>query len=400
MKELIIAFIFTISTAIAQDDFIPRKPSVIPSRPAKNTMIFWVNGDADRFRNEEGSGSKIVRLDVLDVDRIKQLSQKCNCNIVLFHDQRGTNRWFNRSKHFSTFLYSYSKGKPVKFGNKNYLQFNEVDQSKRSFLATLLKFSQDLFPGTSYHLIYRGHSFATDLTHPESVSFDRSSSGSYHIKDFIASIKESKVRLSTVTFAACSMAYVEMALALTPFANYMIASQINIHETGITGFSFEYLTKLNDQMSEEAIAHVLAKTMLERFRTVKEKELFLRETPAVMIDLNKISVLKDDISFARIYAVEAVKNSREDFAPELITAKTSERYMNLRKSEGISDIVLNVLKDKMQSADDNTTSYDFIEVLQKLGWDDLAENLKGSVVLYDYSDFTHKSGISFDIGFN
>ena len=182
MKKLIIILFFILEPlmCLANNPFLEKESNVNSLKKAKNTFIFWINGDTDRFRPSEGIESKNIRIDTLDAKKIRDYSLNCNCNVVLFHDQRFSDKWYTSEKHFGAFIYAYSSGREVNFkfqvkrkkssgikGRnksevidvwKNALSFNEIDQNKQ-FLINLLEFTKVTFPDTKYHLVFRGHFF-------------------------------------------------------------------------------------------------------------------------------------------------------------------------------------------------------------------------------------------------
>lgn len=327
-----------------------------------NTFVFWINGDADRFRPSTTHDSKVKRLDVIELERIKVLAKKCHCNVVIFHDQRGSANWriTGRKKSLS-YIYAYSSGELVRFKQKlifkKHLSFKETDQTDVNFMSSFYRVVQKLFPSGNKHLIYRGHSFNGDTAGVDR-GFDLSNKNSrFGIDKFMKSIKATDIKFSIVTFAACSMADIRLVLELSNHSKFLIASQVNIHESGMTGFSYQFLKRVNNFDEAYEVSQLIGHELLNRFNTVADKKLYLRETPLSIIDLSKIFNFK--------YELEAVLNNliNSDFdSLEKITIYPSLRYIKLREMQGASSKLIKIIKKKFKVVSFQN-DYDLISLL-------------------------------------
>jgi len=187
-----------------------RGAPVFKSGVGKRTFVFFVNGDADHFVTEKADSTKpeLSRVDAADVRKIEQLALSCSeCNVVVLHDQRGTDKWYTKDDPWATFLRVYSRGR--KYYEKS---VSEINMAEPRVLAELLKYSERAFPGAGLYLVYRGHSFIPRYVSgkPESglAPFDYSNPESpYGVREFAESLRGAGLsqKLNAVVMAACTM---------------------------------------------------------------------------------------------------------------------------------------------------------------------------------------------------
>lgn len=378
------------------------------SSKMRHTFIFWVNGDSDRFRPSLGIGSKNIRIDKLDVDRILKFSESCNCNTVIFHDQRYSDTFLSRRKHFGSFLYAFAGGEKVLFSKsssskrrmrmRDHISFAEVNQDSE-FLTSLVTFSKKMFPASRFHLIYRGHSFANSLG-GESKPFDYSDENiNFHKDELETSLRDSRVIFETVTFAACSMSNISFAKSLSQFSNYMIASQVNIPETGKTGFNFDFLKYVDDSKSSYDIAHLIGSSLLRNFETVEERDLYIRETPVSVIYLNRLRYLIRRIELVEKELRENFKEDKESLDDAKIIVRVSDRYLDQRRASGASDEeitrIIKFIKVKSRNEE-----FDFGTLVKNVGDNYLYSELLQSIYMYGHPQSSKKTGMSIDMTFD
>lgn len=391
MNKLIFYFFITVSFSLHASNI--KFNSIAFNKvknPAKNTFIYLINGDSDRFRPSQGHNSKITFLDKLDAKRIIKASRDCNCNVVILHDTRGKGAILRTRKKFGVHLKVISNGKTVFLKRflkyKSYLKWNEVDLTQLQVFTNLLKFSKKVFPQSTYHLVYRGHSFNI-INNATPSHYDYSNiKKSYGIKDFVKSIERANIRFETTTFAACSMADYGIAKALIPYSQYMIASQVNIPETGITGFNFDFMKSIHDDSKE--IHSVIGSSIMDNFKTVEDKSLFLRETPFASINLEKLAFIETDLD-------EVISSSTKELASgsESYTY-SSDRYVELRIANGASDKVIEIIKTKMKIRS-LVGDYDLVEYLKLNQEFSLADSILNLTQTFNNPDFNLKNGLSF-----
>jgi hypothetical protein len=390
--------------------------------PAKNTFIFWVNGDAERFRPASGINQDIVRIDKQDVEDVKTAALKCNCNVVLFHDQRGTDKWYTARKAWGAYLEVYSQGHKILFSKKikkrnthtrrystkiRYTEnssVSEVNQADPGFLKELLRYTEKLFPNSDIHLVYRGHSFnesydpnkANNIIAPFDYSHVESA---YSVDTFIESLNSAKLnkKLSSITFASCTMSYIESILKLSKYTESLISSQIPILETGSTGFDLSFIDKINDSLTLQEINELIGNNIYNKFKSTNENTDIIREAVISSIDLRGFKDSSDRVE----QLVNAIKShsliAEQSLREAQISVKPSNRYIEMKINTGISPRTIETLKEKVQFGI-VSNSYDFFKILKSIDEDkNFVKELQGRVTLFGYSTFSSKLGINIKI---
>lgn len=368
----------------------------------QNTFIFWVNGDSDRFRPSSGIGSSNTRLDKVDVERIRELSKTCECNTIIFHDQRFSDKWYTSKKNYGAFVYAYSNGEEVSFYKssknrsvRNHLSFSEINQNQE-FLVNYLKLAGDIFPDTKYHLIYRGHSFADSMT-DRKRTFDMShKETSFDLYALDSALEEAQMKFDSITFAACSMSNISFAIMLSRHAKYLISSQVNINETGNTGFNFDFLKSINDKLDAHTISHMIGSQLLKNFKHVEQRELFIRETPMTVSYLSNFAYLSIELEDFLSEIRNKIRAEPKKYLDAKIKIKASNRYLKSRADSGADEAQMKLIS-KFISVGSLNQDYD-LGVLAKIeGRENLLRAIEGYSYIYDQSKASNKTGISLDL---
>lgn len=323
--------------------------------PSKGrTFVFFIQGAADHFVFRSMNDTKrTFRADAYDAQRIQNYAMACrDCNVVVLHIQRGGSRWYTRSAPWATYLRVYSGGK--KRLSRHVPMLNGAEPST---ISRLLQFSEDLFPETETHFIYRGHSFvpAYDPTQaspspsglqvlPFDFNFKQSS---YGIDSFVGGIREAQLhrKLASVVLASCSMAYLELARRLSAFADVMIASEVNLSENLEAGFNFSFLTDLQHTAAEGDVrryTQAIAESLVKNFSEGPFRDDAMLEAPMTWADLSAISAFSsrwDD------YLLRVQLAKSDIFGGDLsklqevsqVQRWLSDRYLKVLKSEGKSE---------------------------------------------------------------
>ncbi|MEZ4815572.1 MAG: clostripain-related cysteine peptidase [Bdellovibrionota bacterium] len=225
----------------------------LKTQAASTTYIFWVHGDAEHFVSKSLSDSRFVNIDQIDVARIHIYAKQCHdCNVLIYHDPRGSDTWWKLRNKQSSRFWVYINGHLVLSRRQP-----ESSVQESSFLAELLSFPHRNGLGADPYFIYRGHTIPP--TKSLTGVFDLSNLNlRYNIKDLAKSIKESGQHLRGIVLAACESAYLENFLELSPYADWIIAPQHLIVEREITGFDFSWVKSV----------HFLHKTNLQRARYI------------------------------------------------------------------------------------------------------------------------------------
>lgn len=400
---------------------------LVPSQIAKNTLIYWINGDAERFRPAGIDERDVVRVDVLDADQVRESAKNCDCNIVLVHDQRGSDTWYTNRDAFGAYLEVYSKGEKLSFEKEVYRpgrqypgrrhrkiklkskSVSEINQADPEFLSALLEFAQRVFPETQTHLIYRGHSFAApynEETKDFTAAFDYSHKDSAYSMDHFARSFQNlsrDVKLSTVTFAACTMSYLEMLVKLAPYTDFLIASQIPILETGNTGFKLGFDSFVSDEASQEFIASQITKSILGRFEDTPRKEDYIREASIAMMDLRNLEAEELDLYETILTENLGAQYNQGELADFSITVRPSHRYIQESQDRGVSEKTISILKERanMGSVFGSVDLLGVLNMRYENSRDQLylsaIEALQKRISTYGYSEFTKKTGVNLRI---
>tara|TARA_B100001971_G_scaffold129103_1_gene119023 strand:+ start:66087 stop:67265 length:1179 start_codon:yes stop_codon:yes gene_type:complete len=383
--------IFTIlfsSVAIAEFDY-DKYSLPTDNNYAGKTFIFWLNGDSNRFRPEISGSKKQVRIDKVDAERITNYAQDCACNVILVHDQRGKDRFYNSSKHFGSYIKVWRNGTLLRFGRSNRLKAREVNQDAE-FVESFLHFSKELFPNSEFYFTYRGHSFSHfsemmpfDYSHPE-TRFEHA--------DFIKAVSNSGINFKAIIFAACSMAQIDLALGLVDYADYMLASQVDIYESGDTGFNFNFLTTIKEDSSDESIIQEIYQSLLGNFKSVNNENAYLLETPTSLINLKELTFEKETLTLINGIISENYNNSPELFKACKVVKRISPRYfeeLNKESSERAQ------LMQEYLIQHNASSELDLVCAMRKVNIDEsYIQDLKRSISLLDPSPALDKDGVS------
>ncbi len=307
----------------------------------RRTFIIFVNGDADHFVTESSeSGSedaKLARVDAADVRKIDQLARSCNdCNVVLLHDQRGKDHWYTKAKHWAAFLRVYTVGHLV--FERSVPELNGADPA---LITRLLQYSSGAFPGSELYFVYRGHAFIPDYhptnrdsaiaphdySHPETP---------YGASRFVESLRQAQLEspLQAVVMAACSMADVELADALAPYAHTLISPQLDVLETLSAGFGYRYLTELDAVPSQAAASETIAALLLEPLQKTPYADDALLEYPVSLIRLSTFGSMGEKISSLLNEAELDPQTAGSDArVAKSLSARTIDTYRRKGKTE-------------------------------------------------------------------
>ncbi len=300
-----------------------------------NTFIVFVNGAADHYVPPSFPEIKQRwgKADAHDVAEIKSTIRACdNCNLLLLHIQRGGARWYTPKHPFATYLRGYSAGKKI-FSK----HVDRLNAANPKVLARLITTAQELFPNTNTHLIYRGHGFYPSYDPKtnanEIIPFDLNYKESpYGIDQFVEGLRGAKLNtpLGSITFAACSMSYLEIAEKVAPFAKYMLAPQVDVIETLKFGFDYDFLRLIPFYPpSDRAIPKVMADILMQRFQTHPQVLDNKMEQPLSLIRLEEIGSLK-----LRFWALlKQLHQNQDQFF--------KNQWPNILKQNHVSEVVSN-----------------------------------------------------------
>jgi hypothetical protein len=388
-----------------------RNAPVFKSGIGKRTFVFFVNGDADHFVTDTADSTKpeLSRVDAADVRKIEQLALSCSdCNVVVLHDQRGTDKWYTKDDPWATFLRVYSRGR--KYYEKS---VSEINMAEPRVLSELLKYSERAFPGAGLYLVYRGHSFIPryESGKPETglAPFDYSNPQSpYGVREFAESLRRAGLsqKLNAVVMAACTMADAQFADAIAPFARTLISPQLEVLETLSTGFGYRYLKELDAvEFRSEAVASI-ATLLLEPIRITKNDDDALMEYPVSVIDLEafgRVSVfLRELVSTSGVPEAEVREKA---LLVKSLSARTVEGLRKKGKTEGQIARLIDALRQPSRNPDAldvklllellKARSSDSASVLQRIA--EIEALLAAAVRVRDRPEFSRTNGLTFQL---
>lgn len=374
------------------------------------TYIVWINGDADHFVTGAGnSRSRLIRADELHADRVFDAARRChNCNVVTLHIQRGGARWYTGNRHWATFLTVFEKG-ALRMERSSPIE-NAADVRT---LTGLLRFSDGIFGDTQRHLIYVGHSFEYQSGEemegsaraPFAYSFPRDR---YGPKEFIRSLEDAHMgsRLSSITFAACSMADIGLAGRLAPFSVYVVAPQFDVLERAPVGFSFD---GIRVAAALSSVSSALAEHLMDAFNATQNQNDVILEYPVseIRTDLAEQVMLELRALLLEFSAVDGELRTRPLDVLRALgqdPRRLSDRYLRMRSESGRDNAGLDEEMSLLLSDADRLDVGKLVEGLgarysdmeQTLRIQQLLDKLRMAVAIYDGRKSGGHSGLNVD----
>ena len=377
--------------------------------PAPHTFVFFINGDSDHFvdntTNAESGTYRHRRVDSFEERRIEEYAQECrDCNVIILHDQRGTKKWYMTARPWAVWLRVYHRGERIL---SRYAK--EINSADPQNIAQLLNFSQTYFPAKSFHFIYRGHAFFPSYLPGENngmiVPFDYSHKNSpFSVEIFAQGIQMAKLRqpLTSITLASCSMSYLEVATALAPYADNLIASQLDVLEVLQAGYDYAFLKDIRDNDSPEKLTRSIAESLLQRFEEADLSDAMF-EYPISLIKLSGIASLNAELNNL---IKELPQYKMEDY-PDLMASKMlSARYVESLRAKGKDETEIAKFAQLIKITSPTPNQLDLKVFLQFLIQQDLPEEIKArakkiinnlqiQVQLFRPSPLSQKGGLSF-----
>jgi hypothetical protein len=146
-----------------------------------------------------------------------------------------------------------------------------------------------------------------------------------------------------MTFAACSMDYLEIADKIAPYAKYMLAPQVDVIETLKFGFDYDFLRLIPFYaQSDRTIPQTMASVLMQRFQTHPQMLDNKMEEPLSLIQLKEVPSLKN--RFWKV--IQQVQLSQNQFFkqnwPEIIklthvSEVVSNRFVSSLMAKGKSE---------------------------------------------------------------
>ncbi len=222
-----------------------------------------------------------------------------NVNLLVYTG--GCRQWKNNTVSSSVNqIYQIKDGK-LKVLEKN---AGEVSMTTPDTLADFIKYCDKKFPANRNMLIFWDHGGGSISGYGYDEKFARS--GSMNLAEINQALEDADVAFDFIGFDACLMATLETALMLSPYADYMIASEET--EPGVGWYYTDWLTALGDNSSMPTIE--IGKNIVDDFVDTCAKKCQGQKTTLSVVDLAELemTVPKELAAFAKS-ASELISNN-------------------------------------------------------------------------------------------
>ena len=220
----------------------------------------------------EGAREKYTKIIGGGKDRVTVMVYMCGTDLESNYGAR----WKNSVVSSST-----NQIYRVKSGGVEKLESNigSVAMTYADTLSSFINYTKEKFPADRYELILWDHGGGTLSGYGYDEKFR--SSGSMMLYDIVKALKNGGTRFDFIGYDACLMANLENAMAIEPFADYLIASEET--EPGYGWYYTDWLTKLSSNTSIDTLS--LGKVICDTFTTDNAKKTRGDSTTLSVIDL-------------------------------------------------------------------------------------------------------------------
>lgn len=201
----------------------------------------------------------------LDTNRVKVIIYTGGC-------KRWKNSVFSNSTNE---IYQVVKGGVERLSNNE----GNVPMTKPSTLSGFIKYCKSKFPASRYGLILWDHGGGTLSGFGVDEKFQ--SSGSMSLDGISQALNDGGVKFDFVGFDACLMATLENAMAVEPYADYLIASEET--EPGYGWYYTTWLSQLSSNPSMDTLS--VGKVICDTFTSDNAKRTRGDSTTLSVVDL-------------------------------------------------------------------------------------------------------------------
>ena len=236
-------------------------------------------------------------------------------------------------------------------------------------LSQFIRYGSENFPADRYQLIFWDHGGGSI----SGYGYDETNSraGSMTIDKIGKALSDGGVKFDFVGFDACLMATLETALAVEPYADYMIASEET--EPGIGWYYTNWLSELTDNSSMPTIE--LGKQIIDDFVSVCGQRVPSSQTTLSLVDLAEL--------------IGTVPDNFKDFSEKTTDMIKNDQYQVVSGARG---------RTKEFGKQQKIDQIDLIHLTEQLGTSEaekLADALRGAVKYNrTSSNVSHANGIS------
>ena len=194
----------------------------------------------------------------------------------------------------------------VKDGKLHLLEENAgtVSMTDPDTLVDFIKWCKKNFPANRNQLIFWDHGGGSISGYGYDEKFK--SSGSMNLAEINQALKSAGVTFDFVGFDACLMATLETALMLTPYADYMIASEET--EPGVGWYYTDWLTALGENTSMSTIE--IGKNIVDDFVDTCARKCSGQKTTLSVVDLAELEMtVPEELKAFSKSASELIQNN-------------------------------------------------------------------------------------------
>ncbi len=235
-------------------------------------------------------------------DLQEMLNAKIGDNVNLIIYTGGCAKWQNNVVSSSVNqIYQIKDGK-LKVLNKNAGSASMTDPNT---LVSFIKWCKTNFPANRNQLIFWDHGGGSISGYGYDEKYKNS--GSMDLSEINQALKKSGVTFDFIGFDACLMATLETALMLTPYADYMIASEET--EPGVGWYYTNWLTNLSKNSSMPTIE--IGKNIVDDFVDTCAKKCAGQKTTLSVVDLAELeTTVPDKLKGFSVSASQLIENNQ------------------------------------------------------------------------------------------
>ena len=249
------------------------KYTVVENAEDVTVMVYMCGSDLE---SNYGMATK-------DINEMLYAEIKDNINVVI--QTGGAKKWNNNvvnSRYLQRYLVT-SKGLKI-LDDK----VRNAPMTESSTLTDFINFSKKNYPADRYILVMWDHGAGSVNGYGYDENY--TSSGSMSIDEIQSAIKKSKIKFDIIGFDACLMATLETAIALEPYADYLIASEET--EPGDGWYYTNWIKKLDN--NPQIDSRELAKTLIDDYISVSRKTSNSSKLTLSLTDLSELHGTLDE----------------------------------------------------------------------------------------------------------
>lgn len=230
-------------------------------------MVYMIGTDLE---SQSGAGTK-------DINEMLYADLNDNINIII--QTGGCKRWNNSVISSSNIeRYVIAGGKFNKLNPK----IKNGPMTDKDTLSSFIQYSSSNFPANRYFLILWDHGGGSVTGYGYDEKYPQAGSMS---PDIIAeALKDGGVKFDAVGFDACLMANLETAIAIEPYADYLIGSEET--EPGCGWYYTNWLSELDKNTSIPTVK--LGKKIIDDYISNASKQSYSMELTESIIDLGEL----------------------------------------------------------------------------------------------------------------